>query len=201
MRQSSVLQQAARTRARLQRTTDLKIFHVKALFVDEQFCQLQVSGAREKFGINDQFMVEIHGPKHKIMVTGVLVGIEDKSVRLRLNDNMRILPQSEQARFLTKNFTCSIVMESGEKITGTVEDISMNGIGIVLPDEIETGSKISILVKHRTQVAQMTGLVKYCREYNDGLGSLRVGCSLKPLERLDATVWQAWCDMVQDIAA
>jgi hypothetical protein len=201
MRQSSVLQQAARTRARLQRIRDLKLFDAKAMFIDEKYCQLQVSGAKEKFIMEDQFMVEVHGPKHKIIVTGIAVGIEDSSLRLRLNDNMKVLPQSEQARFTKKNFTCSIVLADGEKITGTVDDISEGGIGIILPDEVKVGTNISILVKYRTQVAQVTGLVKYCREYNDGIGSLRIGCSLQPLERIDSNVWQAWCDMVQDLAA
>jgi Na+-transporting methylmalonyl-CoA/oxaloacetate decarboxylase beta subunit len=114
---------------------------------------------------------------------------------------MKTLLQSEQAQFLTKNVTCSIVRESGEKITGTVEDICLNGIGIVLSCEIETGSKISIFIKHRTQVAQMMGVVKYCHEHNDAIGCLRVGCNLLPLERINSRIWQSWCEMVQDIAA
>lgn len=201
MRQSLVLQQAARTRARLQRIRDLKIFHAKAMFIDEKFCQLQVAGALEKFRPGDQFMLEVHGPKHKIMVSGALTGFEEKSIRLKLNDDMKVLPLSEQARFTTKGFTCSIVLESGDKITGVVDDISVTGIGIILPDEVEIGTKISILVKHKNQAVQVTGMVKYCRELNDGIGSLRVGCSLFPLERLDAAVWLAWCEKVGDAAA
>jgi hypothetical protein len=53
MRQSSVLEQAARTWARLLRMRDLKLFDAKAMFIDEKYCQLQVSGAREKFGANN----------------------------------------------------------------------------------------------------------------------------------------------------
>lgn len=150
--------------------------------------------------MGDHFLVEVHGPKLKVVFTGQLVLIEGTMGRLVIQGEIQYLPATEPVRYTIKDISGIIDWEGSESAPAKVIDFSEDGVSLVVGDVIAPGTIATVRIKHGKVPIQMRGLVRYCRELNDGLGNCRVGLRIIHEDRLNSARWQVLFSELQSAA-
>lgn len=109
--------------------------------------------------------------------------IETSRVHLEIMGQMRALPMSESARIEVDSLPARVTY-NGDTYLSQILDISPQGLGIKMLDTVPPGSPLNIHVRLNDAPLLLTGMSRYCRELNDGLGSCRIGVQLQEPSRL-----------------
>lgn len=202
MRAPEGLRKLARTRVRLNRLRDAKIFSGRLVRI-EQSKAWMVLNEPHLVKLQDTFMVEVHGPSTKVLFGVRFEAAEDEGFLFEVGKEIRYLPASEAARIAVEGFDAVVRWSDAYgnyEYKGHLLDISKEGLGFAMLEEVSPGTTVQITVTKRHETYVLKGTVRYCRELNDGLGHCRVGVRLIHEERIPSARWMALFDRVIEAA-
>lgn len=119
--------------------------------------------------------------------TVAVVDYEKQTYLFEIEGRVATVPSSGDARFLRTHGTVSLC--DGE-IEASMQDMSLNGLGILSPSPL----KVDEIVPFRvfTAMGEVSGdaEVRYCRPIPTVPVSYRIGMRLQPLDRVNAARWR-----------
>ncbi len=180
------------TRARLQRLSDAKFFSgwVHVLTHNEVVLELTCN---DTCSIGDVFGVQAHGRDRTASMTARVVSIDGNEITMTLLDRIRMLAQSENARFYVADLT-GVVRGPELEEEVTLIDVSTGGAAFTSPKAIERGKTVELELAVASWLVKLPAEIRYCRPEKDGSSYFRVGVTLLSLDRLDRARWISLVD-------
>lgn len=175
------------TRCRLQRLKDAKFFAgwVRDLTATELHLRLST---RTSLMDGDTFSVEVHGTDRSAVFNAWLTSQNEDEVVFEIHEQIRYMPSRERARLRVEGVTGTF-RHDGVETPFTVNDISLEGCGIVVPHPISRGVKLELQVETPQGPIACPGEVRYSKPDPDIPGAFRLGIQLEGLGRLEAARW------------
>jgi hypothetical protein len=179
-------------RARLQRKRDSKFFSGWVVRFNDS--DLIVRVPEEITGEpNDGFFVELFGNEINALFSGEQKLTTPGRVRLLVQGSVQYRVTSDTARIRVRGCSASVQHSSGV-VQGDAVDISISGVGLILPEALDTNAQISAHLVTSENEFFVRGKVRYCRAQRADRSQFRVGVVFEPLGRLDDARWRCFVD-------
>jgi len=175
------------TRCRLQRLKDAKFFAGWVVDLTEEVLQLRLS-TKTTLEESDNFNIEIHGTDRSAVFQAALITQDGDNLVFAVPQTIRFMPAREKARLAVRGVT-GICTYQGLETAFDVSDVSLEGIGIVLPVGVLRGAHLELEIQSPHGPIQCNGHVRYCRTDPDVAGWFRIGILLDDMGRLETARW------------
>ncbi len=177
----------ARTRARLQRLSDAKIFSGWVSTINDHEAVLRING-ENNLRVEDQLFVQAFGDGVTAQFTGLVERAHCQTVTLSYASAIKAIPTKEEVRLKT-SLILGEIDASGFKLEFQVVDVSRGGIGIVTKLPLVKGAVVSVAIHEHIAELQCTAEVRYCRPIEGDEGAFRAGLRLNELDRINQARW------------
>lgn len=194
-------------RASFQRHSDARMFHGHVLSIDGGSASISAAPS-VVLRAGDLFAFRIVGLGGDVAFTGKLlewwsddtpnlvalagstvavVDYEQQTFLFEIQGRIQSLPSSGDARFLRTHGTVSLC--EGQ-IEASMQDMSLNGLGIISPEPLKADEVVTFRVF--TAMGEVSGEaeIRYCRPIPTVPVSYRIGMRLMPLDRVNAARWR-----------
>jgi hypothetical protein len=109
-----------------------------------------------------------------------------RDYRFDIAGQMKRVASSGDARFLRMDI--KVCLEGG--ISTAMQDISMNGMGLISPTPLKEGTVVTFMIDSAVGHVEGKAEVRYCREIASVPVTYRVGMQLLPFDRLNGARWR-----------
>ena len=174
-------------RARLQRLKDAKTFSgwVEDLRDGCVILRMKNPTLHE---LNDLYMIEIHGLDRSAQFKACLLEYTEDAVVLGIPEGIKFYAPRENARVYLKERPAQLELD-GLPIPAMVEDVSKEGLGLIVQHQIPRSSLVSVKMESDGGSINLKAEVRYCKTDPDLIGSFRVGLLIKEMDRLSSARW------------
>ncbi len=187
-----------RCRVRAQRVRDGKIFSGRLDSISNVEATMRLEGSQSLLP-GDEISVEIHGPMMKVLHRARVKVNSKNRITVEVLGEMRSTKTTESARIDVEDVMAKVHFDDMVMIA-SVFDVSREGLAIKLSDAVPPGKMLQIDFQYDNITVQLYGVVRYCRELNDGLGHTRIGIQLHHKSRLTSAKWFTYFDKVLESA-
>ena len=175
------------TRCRLQRLSDLKFISgwVRDVGPDQLKIELKDRIVVEP---GDRFNVEASIELATVGLPCQATDVKAELITLAVTGEPLVTTPGQEARYQAEDITV-IVHGSERSFEGDAVDISANGIGVLVDDQMERFAKTRLSVRGTGAVVECVGIVRYCRPDSVYKDSYRVGFEIQFEDRLSRAMW------------
>ncbi len=181
-----------KSRARLQRFSDAKIFRGWIETLNQGTACVEFAD-KSSLAAGDQFHVEAHGPGKIATFTARVALVSDSSVILEIEGPVRFAEPTEDSRFRIDGLTAKIGVQD-RRFDAEVLDVSAKGIGLSTSAPFGKGDPVAIELATRFGAIQGAGEVRYCRALEAGALRFRIGVLWVEMSRVDQGRWMRILD-------
>jgi hypothetical protein len=183
-----LLESFVNSRCRIMRQSDAKLLAGWVTKMEEGLVFMSLSDEADA-APGQEFWVEVHGEDRTAVFPALLVRIGTDLLELQVRDHIRFLPSREKARVRTPRIFGTMT-HVGSAIGCVLEDVSLEGCGIVANDKVPKGVIVALLLHDPQGETSCLAEVRYCRPDHRNEGAYRVGLLVTEADRLNSARWR-----------
>lgn len=171
-------------RCRIHRLSDAKIFNGWIDHLDSYRCHVKLVGRQAPIAKADKFHIEIFGSGRKASFTGVVATALSSLIQFDICSGFKFDKANENVRVCIANVYGKL-FHNGERMEIEVVDVSENGLGVIAPEPVTSGSQVKVELRAGGCSIAVAAEVRYCRKNSPGEGQNRIGLLIKEGSRID----------------